>query len=191
MAGTYDRLRAAIARFTSRTGGSSGMMRVTITDHSPAGGKGFDRLFDGLDATLRDMPAVLEAAVPAIRDAHRAVFESEGAAGRGSWPALAPSTLADRARLGYGPGPILVRSGELKQHVLSTPAQITRKGRGVELRIRPADSVGGVPKYVANALGTSRIPSRPMVAIGPAGATKVSSAIMRALRARAAREGIR
>lgn len=189
----YDKLRAAVKRFTGRTSsaGAAGMMRVTIADHSPAGAKGFDRLFDGLNATLDDMPAILAGALPTIREAHRSVFTTEGAAGRGSWPALAPSTLRDRARLGYGPGPILERSGQLKAHVLSTPATITRKGNTVELRIRPADSVGGVPKYVANALGTSRIPARPMVAIGPAGATKVTSAIMRGLRARAAREGIR
>lgn len=197
----YAKLRAAVARFAGRAGGGStgggggtprGMMRVTIRDDSPAGGKGFDRLFDAFEATVDDLPGVMRDALPAIRDAHRAVFQSEGAAGRGPWPALSPRTIAERRRLGFGPGPILVRTGQLRDHVLTTPAVVTRRAGLVELRIAPAAVVGGVPKYVANAMGTSNgVPSRPMVAVGPAAAAKITSAIRRSLAARAAANGLR
>jgi len=200
----YARLRTAVERFVRDTGGPGaqappgagrpippGMVGVTIVDDSAEQRAGLSRIFDAFDATVADFPAVLEAAVPTIREAHRAVFTSEGAAGRGAWPALAPRTLRDRARLGFAPGPILVRTGQLRDHVLSAPAKITRRGSSVELRIEPAGSVGGVPKYVANALGTSTIPGRPMVAIGPAAAVKVTSTVQRALREVARRNGLR
>jgi hypothetical protein len=199
----YAPLRRAIDRFLKASGGSGpqrppsagrrippGMLGVTITDDSKAMAKGLDRIFDAFGATMDEIPDVLRAAVPTIREAHRATFRSEGAAGRGKWRPLAPSTLRDRQRLGYGPGPILVRSGQLRDHVLSAPAVVRRRGNEVELRIRPADSVGGVPKYVANAKGTSRIPGRPMVAVGPASAAKITSQISRDLRARARAKGL-
>lgn len=191
-------VRAAVARFvrssssraSSRGGVPPGMMRVTIEDDTPGNRNGLDRLFDALDATLDDMPAIMLSVVPTIRAAHRSVFTSEGSAGRGAWPALAPRTIQERLRLGYGAGPKLRRTGELMDHVLSTPAQITRTAGGVELRIAPAPSVGGVPKYVANALGTSTIPARPMVALGRPAAARVTSEIQRALRARAQAHGL-
>lgn len=198
----YARLRAAIARFTRSAGGGSraggaarggvpaGMLRVTIVDDVNGNRNGIDRIFDAFDATIDDIPEVFRASVPAIRDAHRAVFATEGSAGRGRWTPLAPSTLAERARLGFGPGPIHVRTGALRDHVLTAPAQITRTAGGVELRIEPTADVGGVPKYRALALGTDTIPSRPMVALGRPAAARVTSTIQRALRARARSHGL-
>lgn len=199
MATGLDRVRSAVQRFAKASNGRGkaspgrippGMIGVTITDDSTNNLRGLDRIFDAFGATIDDLPKILEDAVPSIREAHRAVFETEGAAGRGSWPALAPATLRDRARKGFPPGPIHVRTGALKAHVLSAPAKITRRGTTVELRIRPDDNVGGVPKYGALARGTSRIPARPMVAIGPAQAVKVTSSIQRAFRARARSHGL-
>lgn len=200
MADPYARLRAAIARFTRSAGGGgggstsggvpAGFLRVTIVDDVNGNRKGIDRLFDAFDATIDDIPDVFRESLPAIRAAHRAVFASEGASGRGRWTPLAPSTLAERARLGYGPGPIHVRTGALRDHVLSAPAQITRFAGGVELRIEPDANVGGVPKYRALALGTDRIPSRPMVALGRPAAARVTSTIQRALRNRARSHGL-
>lgn len=196
----FAAVRAAVARFlkagakgTPPSSGNRippGMIGVTIRDDSTARARGLDRMFDAFGATIDDLPKVLEAAVPTIREAHRAVFTTEGAAGRGAWAPLAPLTLRERARLGFGPGPIHVRTGALRDHVLGTPATITRRGDVVELRIRPDDNVGGVPKYRALALGTDRIPARPMVAIGPAAATKVTSSIQRAFRDRARANGL-
>lgn len=202
MADPLARLKAAVDRFVkaANAGGSPpgagkrippGMIGITIVDDAPRNSRGLDRIFDAFGATIDELPDVLREAVPTIRAAHRAVFETEGAAGRGSWPALAPATLRDRARRGFPPGPIHVRTGALKAHVLAAPATITRTGSTVTLRIRPGDTVDGVPKYRALALGTDRIPSRPMVAIGPGQAVKVSSTIQRALRARARANGLR
>ena len=191
------RLREAAARFRAAAGGSgrSGGTRLTITDDSKAGGKGFDRIFTGLDRTLNEFPDVLRETLPTIRAAHEAVFTSEGAEGRGAWAGLSSWTLRERARLGYGAGPILVRSGALKAHVLAAPAEVTRAGRETTLRIEPDVSVGGVPKYRilakggTTSLGTT-IPPRPMVAVGPGQATRITSAISRNLRARAAANGV-
>lgn len=200
----YARVRRAVERFVRGTGSAGGgrrsvgagkkippgMLGITITDDSRANAAGLDRIFDAFGATIDEIPDVLAAAVPTIREQHAAVFRTEGTAGRGKWAPLAPATLAERARLGYGPGPIQVRTGALRDHVLSTPAKIVRRGRTVELTIRPADKVGGVPKYRALALGTSRIPARPMVTVGPAGAARITSAISRELRRRAAARGL-
>lgn len=167
------------------------MIGVTILDDSRTRGKGLDRVFDAFGATIDDLPDVLADAVPTIRQAHRRVFTTEGAAGRGKWARLSPVTIRERRRLGFGDGPIHVRTGQLRDHVLTAPAKITRRGRTVTLTIRPADTVGGVPKYRALAMGASRIPARPMVTLGPASAARVTSTIQRSLRARAARNGLR
>lgn len=192
--GIAAKIRAAVARFgkTSASAGGSGGLRVTIVDHSKASGKGLDRVFEAFDTTMDQIPQVLESAVPTIRAAHRAVFDTEGAAGRGAWAPLAPSTIRQRLRLGYGAGPILVRTGALRDHVLSADAQINRVGGGWELRIEPGRVVAGVPKYYALAMGRAEnnLPGRPMVAIGPAEAVKVTSGIQRALRARAIANGL-
>lgn len=200
MTDAAKRLRAAVQAFLKSSGRSSsprpggrippGMIGVTIVDDSTSNLRGLDRIFDAFGATIDELPDVLQEALPSIREAHAAVFDTEGQAGRGSWASLAPSTLEDRARKGFPPGPILFRTGALRRHVLSAPARITRKGDTVELRIRPDNNVDGVPKYSALALGTSRIPARPMVTVGPAQAAKVTSSIQRALRRRAQANGL-
>lgn len=187
-----DRVRAAVAKLEADVSPAAGVFRVTIGDDAPRNTRGLDRVFDGMGATIDDLPRILESAVPTIREAHAAVFTSEGAAGRGSWQALAPRTVRERVRLGYpGSNPILVRTGALRDHVLSTPAVVSRKGNTVELRIAPAREVDGVPKYRALARGFGAIPARPMVALGPSAAARVTSTIVRAFRARAAANGLR
>jgi phage gpG-like protein len=176
------------ARETRRSRGLSGMVRLSIVDDTNARGLGVDRVFDALGATLRELEEVLRDTVPTIRAAHRATFTSEGARGRGAWAPLAARTLADRRRKGYPPGPILVRSGKLAKHVLTTPAVIRRTGREVTLTIAPTPQVRGTgrPYYRVQALGggPSSIPARPMVAIGSSSATKVSAAVSRNLQRR-------
>lgn len=190
------RIGTAVRKFEQRTRpGSSTGVRVTILDDSRAGGAGLDRLFVGLGATMNALPQALTDALPSIRAAHRRNFTTEGASGRGRWAPLAPSTILERARLGYPPGPILKRTGALQRHVLSTPAVVRRTRGGAELRIAPANTVAGIPKYRTLALGGrtptgGRVPGRPMVTIGPEGAKRITSAISRSLRATARRHGI-
>lgn len=192
-----DRLKrlqkaAEQASSTSRGGGSKGM-RVTIVDDSAKRGRGVDRIFEAFNATMDDIPDILEGTVPLIRQLHEQVFATEGAAGRGAWAGLAARTIRERVRKGYGTGPILERTGALKQHVLKTPAVISRTGDGYELRIEPTKEVDGVPKYHALAMGyaENNLPGRPMVAIGSAGATKFASQLQRLLRARAQANGLK
>lgn len=189
----------ALTRFDSQTAGSgpvSAPIRLTINDGDPASTTGFDRVFVSLGVTLGGMTAVLSdaAVLAAIRKAFEQNFDREG--GRTSWPALASSTIVERRRKGYGAGPILQRTGALKRHVLTTPAVTSTTGRGAQLRISPSPSVNGVRKYRILALGGrtptgGRIPSRPMVVLTPQGSVKVTSAISRALQARAAANGLR
>lgn len=200
-------LAAALAQFRARvramsrgnrrtpSGPALGLIRVTIRDDSKARGKGIDRLFDALGATIDDVPSVLRdpRLIEVIRSGFARNFDTEGAAGRGSWAALSPRTLAERSRLGYSPGPILTRSGALRAHVLAAEPQVFAGGGVVQLKIEPGVSVDGVPKYRALALGYSpnNLPGRPMVAIGPATAARVTSSLQRALRERALRNGLR
>lgn len=186
----------AVKRFeaaTSKGAGPAGApVRLTINDDDPASTVGFDRVFDGLGVTLAGLEVVLGSpeVIGAIREQFARNFDQEG--GRTRWPQLAPSTVAERVRLGYGGAhPILQRTGALRRHVLGAPPRVSRSGSGAELRIRPDDSVGGVPKYLALAMGTHRMPGRPMVVIDASGAVKVTSAISRALRSRAAASGLR
>lgn len=176
---------AAAAREANAASSRRGL-RVSINDDGPADRRGFDRVFADFDRTLASIPDALRAGVPAVRAAHRANFR-EQTSGYGGWAALAPSTLRDRRRRGYPPGPILTRSGALREHVLGTPARITRSGNVYELRIAPSPSVGGVPKYRALAKGYSpnNLPARPMVSIRPEHANAVASAISRYMRTRA------
>lgn len=185
-------LEKAAQRAASTSRGSGGL-RVTILDDSKGRGRGVDRIFDAFDATMDDIPDVLKDTVPLIRELHARVFETEGTAGRGAWAGLSARTIAQRVRLGYGRGPILQRTGALKDHVLSTPAKITRKGDGYELRIQPKKNVAGIPKYHALAMGLAEnnLPGRPMVTIGPQGATRFASQLQRLLRARAQANGLR
>lgn len=46
----------------------------------------------------------------ALRTEYTYAFARQGSSA-GPWPRLAPATIADRARHGYGPTPMLVRSG--------------------------------------------------------------------------------
>lgn len=184
-----DRVSAAVDRLRAQTP----MLRVTIVDDSAENKRGVDRLFDALDQTIDEFPDVLRDALPEIRAAHALNFATEGASGRGKWAALAPRTLRDRRRLGFGPGPILHRTGALEAHVLGTDAVITSSGNTVTLKIKPDRDVDGVPKYDALAAGyaPNNLPGRPMVTVGPASAKKITSAVSRSLRARARANGLR
>ena len=184
-------MRQAVERFKRDTAGQgdAAPVRVTFNDDNAADTRSVSRLFVGLGATLDVMPAVLRSdGVSAIRAGFARNFDRE--AERRPWAALAPATIAERLRLGFGPGPILRRTGALRRHVLQTPARITRTGSTIELRIKPGNSVGGVPKYGPLAMGTSRMPGRPMVVLTPPEVARVVGVISRALRTRAIANGL-
>ncbi len=186
---------ASFARGAQGTPANSGI-RLTLTDDSPQGARGMDRVFVGLGATIDAFPDVLRDSVPTIRKVHADNFRTEGASGRGEWEPLTAKTIARRIRRGYGPRPILLNEGDLRRHVLGTPAVIARSGNDVTLTIRPDPVVTGTGKryYRVHALGHSNskrtIPARPMVTVGPQGAVEITSAVSRALRLRAMGNGL-
>lgn len=180
------KIRRAVDAFHRSS--SAGGVRVTLNDDGPGDRTSVDRLFVGLGATLDAIPSALRAAVPVIRAAHARNFASESS-GYGGWPGLAPRTIRQRERLGFGGAhPILVRTGALRSHVLAAPAVVRKFPGGAELRIAPSPTVSGVPKYRALARGyaPNNLPARPMVSLDAKGRTAVTSAISRFLRQRAA-----
>lgn len=183
--GVRRQVEAAVGRF-ERTATGGAPIRLTINDDDAADTTGVDRLFAGLGATLDAFPDALRtAALPVVRQLHAENFAREG--GRRPWAQLAEATVAERRRLGYGPRhPILHRTGALMRHVLDAPARVSTVGNAVELRIKPGPVVGGVPKYRALARGGRNLPGRPMVVIDARGAVKVTSALSRYLRTKAA-----
>lgn len=192
-AAALARKAAMLASGVAAARGGGGI-RVSIVDDSAAGGLGFDRIFVGLGALPQVMPGALQALIPTIRQEHDRNFTTEGASGRGAWAGLSERTQQERVRLGYSAaGPILQRTGALRRHVLSAPAEVTSLPDGVTLRIAPSPDVGGTRKYRALALGHSTsnafgrgisasIPGRPMVTVGPAGATRITTELSRLLR---------
>lgn len=177
----------AVQEFTRAVAGTP--VRVTFNDGDRANTTGMDRVFVQLGLTLASLPDLLRGpGVAAIRQEFTQNFADES--GRKRWARLAPATVRDRVAKGYGRGPILQRTGRLKRHVITAPAQIRSGGGVVELRIAPSANVGGRPYYRAQALGTSRIPSRPMVVLRPAAANRVTSAISREARRRAQSNGL-
>ena len=80
-------------------------------------------------------------------------FAHEGRPKR--WKPLAPITIAERLALGFGPGPILVRTGRMK--------------RGFRARIGPRSYrvFNRAPYFSYHQLGTDRIPARPMLVLLP------------------------
>ncbi len=70
---------------------------------------------EGFSRDIRDWTTAFariaeEVLAPYVEDQ----FESQGGEGAGKWADLAESTIKDRAHHGYGPTPILTRSGDLK-----------------------------------------------------------------------------
>lgn len=181
---------AAARKFTADVNAAGGV-HMRFNDDDAASTRSIDRVFVGLGATLDGMPAALRDAVPTIRAAFAANFRTE--TGRKRWEQLAPRTRDERIRLGYNPAhPILVRTGALREHVLTAPAVITRTNGGVELRIEPGQMVKGVRKYRALAKGDAsrNLPGRPMVVLSPAWVNRATSTISRSLRTRAMSNGI-
>lgn len=68
---------------------------------------------DRLARAVAEMQAPMQEAERIVTEAIDRNFASESAAGD-PWPPLAASTIADRQRKGYGPGPILQRTQTLR-----------------------------------------------------------------------------
>lgn len=92
-----------------------------------------DRLLAGIEDRTRDLTPVWPAVVTIFRGIIAKAFASEGASTGAPWAPLAPSTQAERKRLGFPPAhPILQRTGKLMRAltigegaaVVTTPASM-------------------------------------------------------------------
>lgn len=119
----------------------------------------FIKDLNGVAARSTDLSPALEAIGHYLMGSINRNFERGGRPNK--WAGLAPSTIKDRARHGYGPTPILVRSGLLKNSltVPGAPKQIFRVGpRSLKFGTR-------VKYYPYHQYGTDTIPQRIMVTL--------------------------
>lgn len=75
-----------------------------------------DRVLQGLEDRARDVSPAWPQVVTVFRQIVAKAFATEGGSTGAPWPALAPSTQAQRRRLGYGAAhPILQRTTQLQR----------------------------------------------------------------------------
>lgn len=91
----------------------SDFLRITMTMD---GVTVIDRMLQGIEERARDLTPMW----PAVYDAFHAIltkaFDTEGAStDAGKWAPLAPRTIKQRVRQGFGAGPILQRTEALKR----------------------------------------------------------------------------
>lgn len=118
--------------------------------------------------------ALMEAAV-VLRAAEERQFDTEGG-NSGGWQQLAASTVAEKARKGLDPH-ILQATGRLKD-------SLTRKFSSDHVERLSADSLAfgsSVPYGIYHQTGTSRMPSRPPLALSDADKVAIVKVIQRGL----------
>lgn len=89
------------------------MFRITI---SVEGEAVVDRVLAGIESRANDLGPVWPEVVRVFQGIVQNAFDTEGATTGAPWQQLAPSTQAERRRLGFGAAhPILERTGTLKR----------------------------------------------------------------------------
>jgi hypothetical protein len=90
-------------------------------------------------------PKAIEDAMYETLDELEAVIEEHFADNEAGWKALAAATVRQRVRLGYEPGPILMRSGTLKENVARNK-QVTVTDTEVFGSVSPAEATAPYSK---------------------------------------------
>lgn len=113
----------------------------------------------------------------------QASFEKNfSSSGRPSWPALSEETIEDRLRMGFGSGPILSRTGNLRDEVSSIKGLLSLGARQVTMQwgidqLRSDEKV----KFGAHQLGKGRsgqdLPQRKMIGFQPEDSKRIISAL--------------
>lgn len=75
------------------------------------------RWLAGLESGLGNLSPFMTAVARHVTDVSKNSFANQATPGGLGWKSLAPATVADRAAQGYGPTPILVRTGGLRDSV--------------------------------------------------------------------------
>lgn len=111
----------------------------------------------------------------AIRLGFQENFSAESAGSGAKWQALAPSTVRERLRLGYGARPILVRSGSLLNSLMGGTDSVEEFSTSNDGWVL---SVGTKNKYaIFHELGTSKMPARPFIEISQSSQEKVADSL--------------
>ena len=113
--------------------------------------------FTFIDAVLNPPARHRTELTRAIRGAFINNFANEGVDRK--WPSLAPTTIRDRVRKGFGSGPILVRTGKYKQSFTDMGkgySRYTRTATGWELNVGSTHQHSEIHEF-----GYGRIPARP------------------------------
>ncbi len=71
----------------------------------------------GIDAGLSNMSPFMTAVASHVSDTAKQSFANQATPSGVGWKRLAPATVADREANGYGPTPILVRTGTLRDSI--------------------------------------------------------------------------
>lgn len=119
-----------------------------------------------------DMTPAMAKAEEIVRRAIDRRFEEQGN-GEQPWAPLAPSTIADRARKGFGPTPILQRTGDLRGSMKGSHDRDSAE-------IGPSEDVAHAG-FLAD--GTSRMPARDFLQITEAEAEAIEAEILAHLEA--------
>lgn len=116
--------------------------------------KGINKTIQALEAEARQLSDhrdfLRDEVAPLLKREFRDVFRSRG---YGKWLPLAPSTIAQRRRDGYGTAP-LIRTG----NYLKNSANL----RGQRIRRNVLEITSPINYAMYHEFGTSRIPSRPV-----------------------------
>lgn len=142
-------------------GSGNGFINITF---SVVGGPEINRSLATWGAHIADMSEAWQQVGQDLLDSFRDNFTSEGGGfgGWSSWAPLADSTVAERARLGYGgEHPILQRTGQLMESLTTEGAP------GNVFEVGPNSLTVGTEVYYApfHQFGTRKMPSRPVVGL--------------------------
>ncbi len=146
-----------------------GQLKVRLS--APQSPDDYVKDLEGIVARSTDLSPAFTAVARYLMGSVARNFAAEGRPK--SWAALAPITIADRQRKGYPAGPILVRSGRLKD-------SLTKPGApGQVLRIGPRSIRYGssVKYYRYHQYGTRNMPARKMMLLQRQDGSQISRII--------------
>ena len=126
-----------------------------------------------------DLSPFMRSAAGHLEDSVRESFRRQ-ASPAGPWAPLKPSTLRERQRRGYRPGPILQRSGALKRSVTSE-SDATSATAGTNLRYASTHQFGASAGEYGVRLGRrgsgpipwGDVPARPFLVLWPEHKTEI------------------
>lgn len=128
--------------------------------------EGFLKAFDSQTVTSE---LLVGRVYPLLQGRARARFASEGDDVSGAWAELRPYTQKERAKGGFGPrGPINVRTGQLRSHVIDRPPDADPNTLGGTLWFPKRGGVGKAIEKVRVAQSGSkkpRTPPRPVLGV--------------------------